>query len=227
MIVKTLVLRIKGGPRALPIFTTLFLLLLLLAQSATSSVITWTVTLPPPTPSPEPQYTDTQKFTSAILNGTNVYRRAHNASALAWNASLASFARSYLSRAVTGSSCNFKHSGGPFGENLAIGYNNATESVEAWGSERKKYNYRRPGYSEDTGHFTQLVWKATKTVGCERKLCGAKGWYVACEYWPPGNVEGAYGVEVDRPKNEARTIHRRPGWSGLLPVGIFLWIHLL
>ncbi|KAK5630426.1 hypothetical protein RRF57_006141 [Xylaria bambusicola] len=180
--------------------------------------ITRTATSTPPAPSAESQFTDTPAFTSAILNSTNVYRKAHNASALTWNATLASFARSYLSKA----SCKFEHSGGPFGENLALGYSNATASVEAWGDEREKYNYGRPGFSEETGHFTQLVWKDTRSVGCERRLCGKKGWYLACEYWPPGNVIGAFGNEVDRPENEAG--QDRPGWFGVLPVGIFLWM---
>lgn len=65
------------------------------------------------------------------------------------------------------------------------------------------YDFRKPtGYTEATGHFTQLVWKATRQMGCARVDCGydpeedddnsdrAKGWYVVCEYDPPGNVVG-------------------------------------
>ena len=70
--------------------------------------------------------------------------------------------------------------GGPNGENLAEGYANATASIEAWGNEREKYNFQDGGFSEDTGHFTQLVWKATTTVGCGRSFCNGKnsvsGW---------------------------------------------------
>ncbi len=59
--------------------------------------------------------------------------------------------------------------------------------------------------SESTGHFTQLVWKATKQVGCARKDCNggqqggsgdAPGWYVACEYYPAGNVIGNFTENV-------------------------------
>ena len=72
--------------------------------------------------------------------------------------------------------------GGPDGENLAAGYPTVTDAVDAWGNERTKYNFNDPGFSEATGHFTQLVWKATRTVGCGRAFCNGKndvpGWYV-------------------------------------------------
>lgn len=57
------------------------------------------------------------------------------------------------------------------------------------------YDFERPGFSETTGHFTQLVWVRTQQVGCAIGVCpngvsvGTVTWrgklYV-CEYWPPG-----------------------------------------
>lgn len=150
-----------------------------------------TITVAPAIPSKEPSYKDDDTFTSAVLNSTNTYRSQHNASDLAWNATLEDFAADYLR-----STCDFEHSGGPYGENLAIGYGNATAAVDAWGDEREDYDFGDQGFSESTGHFTQLVWKDTTDVGCGRRLCGEKGWYLVCEYWPRGNVEGAFDEEV-------------------------------
>lgn len=172
----------------------LFLLHALILFVGLSSAIV-TITVAPPIPSNEPSYSIASTFTSAILNSTNTYRRQYNASSLSWNTTLEKFATSYLQSDTT---CRFAHSGGPYGENLAIGYPNATASVEAWGNEEAKYNFNDPGFSEETGHFTQLVWKTTTTVGCGRKLCGTRGWFVVCEYWPRGNVGGEYAKEVDR-----------------------------
>jgi len=68
-------------------------------------------------------------------------------------------------------------------------------SVDAWGSERTKYNWDSPGFSEATGHFTQVVWKASKSVGCAVTACDGKGspsspgMYVTCEYYPVGNMD--------------------------------------
>ncbi|KAL9047056.1 MAG: hypothetical protein Q9214_000273 [Letrouitia sp. 1 TL-2023] len=89
--------------------------------------------------------------------------------------------------------------GGAFGENLASGYLNVTAGIEGWGNERGKYDFSDPHFSKETGHFTQLVWKATISLGCGRQECGqasgrnqakgtAPGWFLVCEYWPPGNV---------------------------------------
>lgn len=77
--------------------------------------------------------------------------------------------------------------------------------VEAWGDERKLYNFDRPtGFSMSTGHFTQLIWKNTNSVGCGRVDCdnsatdGASGWLVVCEYWPAGNVIGDFKNQVQK-----------------------------
>jgi hypothetical protein len=58
------------------------------------------------------------------------------------------------------------------------------------------YNYSSPGYSGTTGHFTQLVWKATSQIGCAAVTCpdgsiftgyGQNSLYLVCEYYVPGN----------------------------------------
>jgi|SRR5690242_1382593 len=81
------------------------------------------------------QYSDDTDFQRAILNATNLYRRQHNASELSWNTTLAEAAQDWSE------GCEFEHSGGPTGENLAAGYPNATAAVEAWGDEREEYDF--------------------------------------------------------------------------------------
>jgi hypothetical protein len=198
--------------------------LLLFTAPTFAQKTTVIVTAAPTIPSEAPQFTDEDAFTSAVLNSTNFYRAAHNASAVAWNDTLATFAADYLEDDVgSGDDCKFAHSGGPYGENLALGCSNATSCVEAWGEERKKYDYRAGKFSEDTGHFTQLVWKNTTDVGCGKRLCGAKGWYLACEYWPRGNVVGAFKEEVNKPVNAAAR-RSRSNWLVSFMLGVFLWI---
>ncbi|TVY86734.1 Repressed by EFG1 protein, partial [Lachnellula willkommii] len=164
------------------------LLLTTTAQLATAvSTVTLTQSAAPTATSTS--FTSDDTFEKDMLDAHNFYRGEHNASALSWNASSASVGEKWSS------ACNFVHSGGPTGENLAAGYANASASVDAWGLERGKYNWKSPGFSEATGHFTQLVWRNTTSVGCGRTSCGGKngtpGWYVVCEYYPPGNVEGS------------------------------------
>ncbi|KAI0799171.1 CAP domain-containing protein [Xylaria sp. FL0064] len=200
--------------------------------SSSKTTITSTITAAPTTTSPAPpDFADDKTFTSAILNSTNVYRADYNASAVIWNDTLASFASDYLSSDAVGTDCKFAHSGGPYGENLALGFANATASVEAWGDEGRKYHYgKQAGFSEATGHFTQLVWKNTSDVGCGRRLCDGegerKGWYLVCEYWPRGNVIGAFQDQVDKPVNTAARV-APSGGLGFAVFGVLLWMVLL
>ncbi|KAL8395992.1 hypothetical protein RB595_003432 [Gaeumannomyces hyphopodioides] len=157
-----------------------------------------TVTAAPTIPSDAPEYVSRDRFTSAVLNSTNAYRRDHDAANVTWNDTLARFADDYLTKEVT-DKCEFEHSGGPYGENLAIGYPSARSAVEAWGDERERYDFQKADFSEETGHFTQLVWRNTSDVGCGRRLCGTKGWYLVCEYWPRGNVIGEFKDMVAGP----------------------------
>jgi uncharacterized protein YkwD len=151
-----------------------------------------TITASTPRPSDSPELTDRPTFTSAILNSTNHYRQEHNATAVVWNRTLEDFATRYLD-----STCDFEHSGGPYGENLALGCSNATSCVEMWGNERDQYDFRKAEFTMETGHFTQLVWKNTTDVGCGVKNCeGRGGHYIVCEYWPRGNVIGAFSTSV-------------------------------
>jgi hypothetical protein len=41
-----------------------------------------------------------------------------------------------------------------------------------------------------TGHFTQLVWKQTRSLGCGWTKC-SKGNHVVCKYSPAGNFDNA------------------------------------
>jgi len=162
--------------------------LLLYTGSTLASVSTVTVSATAPATPTSTSYTSDSAFQSDMLSATNFYRNEHGVAALTWNATSAKYAANWSSK------CNFEHSGGPTGENLVAGYPNASASVDAWGLEREHYNWDKPGFSEATGHFTQLVWSNTTSVGCGRTSCQGKnktpGWYVVCEYYPPGNVVG-------------------------------------
>ena len=61
----------------------------------------------------------------------------------------------------------------------------------------KLYDYADPGFSGDTGHFTQLVWKSTTKLGCASSQASESGnWYVVCNYEKPGNMLGDFENNV-------------------------------
>lgn len=153
-----------------------------LTDSAPDSTVTAQASTTPVSDS----YTDPATFKDKILNSTNFFRSQHNASALVWNETSAEIGQAWVTQ------CIWRHSGGPTGENLAMGYQNVTAAVDGWGNERANYDWDKPGFGENTGHFTELVWRNTTTVGCAAKDCTGinknQGFLLACEYWPGGNV---------------------------------------
>ncbi|KAI8936149.1 hypothetical protein NX059_007644 [Plenodomus lindquistii] len=162
------------------------------------------------------EYTDDTRFRETVLDVTNTYRKQHNATALEWNSTLADYAADWSE------DCEFKHSGGSYGENLASGYANVTDSIVGWGQEREEYDFEGGEFSTSTGHFTQLVWRNTTQVGCSRTQCNAgqpggegdaPGWYLVCEYSPAGNVISEFvdNVQAALPASEQPAEPNAPG----------------
>lgn len=94
--------------------------------------------------------------------------------------------------------CVFEHSGNGFGENLAFfsGEDSTPATVvAAWAAEAADYDYQANSCAADAqcGHYTQLVWRNTDTVGCGAARCNVGGYdgvFWVCNYNPPGNVVG-------------------------------------
>lgn len=98
-------------------------------------------------------------------------------------------------------------------------------AIDGWGNERAKENFEAGVFSEDTGHFTQLVWKVTRTVGCARKDCQRMGWFLVCEYWPPGNVEGQFKAQVQKQMGQesaANGLWMRLPWKNFILLAVAL-----
>lgn len=122
-----------------------------------------------------------------ILKVHNKLRAKHHAPALKWDDTLATYAQKWSNK------CVFEHSDSPYGENLALGYPTWTSVVNGWYSEVKDYDYSKTGFSMDTGHFTQVVWKSTTKIGCGVKTCNNLGKGVklyTCSYASYGNIIG-------------------------------------
>ncbi|TWU74604.1 hypothetical protein ED733_000997 [Metarhizium rileyi] len=136
-------------------------------------------------------------FQGEMIAAHNFYRGQHDAKPLSWNNNLAIDAQNWAN------TCNWAHDS--TGENLAssTGFSSWGNFVNMWGSERTMYNWASPNFYMNTGHFTQVVWKNTKTVGCGWKKCSggpgkANGFYVVCKYDPAGNVLGQFPQNVAR-----------------------------
>jgi len=156
---------------------------------------------------------DWSKAYTECVNRHNTLRTKHHAGKLTVLSDLAKLAQ------TTANNCKAKgtliHSGTSYngkwmGQNLYLSGTtgtmgpSGTEIANSWYSENVDYNYST-GQSKNgnvVGHFTQLVWKSSKQIGCAL----AKGpwlqynrFYVCCNYFPGGNVQGQYIANVLKP----------------------------
>lgn len=140
-----------------------------------------------PENSPEP----TSTFANTILSSHNQKRSLHHSQMLLWNNSLYEYASNFAEQYDC--SGTLTHSGGIYGENLAIGYT-AEGAVSAWYNEGKTYDYKS---ANTYSHFTQVIWNSTSQLGCAYKYCGPV-WsdYIVCSYYPAGNIVGHNGNNV-------------------------------
>lgn len=156
-------------------------------------------------------------FKTAELKIHNDKRALHGCPPLVLNETLNAAAQAYAQSLAT--SHTFTHSpaarNGLYGENLywawwsssSATYNNGTASTN-WYSEVTNYNFATGQAIDSTkpiGHFTAMVWKATKSVGFGYyRIAETRGTtqgfavYVVANYAPTPNVRGQYLANVPR-----------------------------
>jgi hypothetical protein len=125
--------------------------------------------------------------------------------ALVWDSELAAVAQAY-SEQLANNGCGLTHSGNGYGENLYWQRGLSITSVDvvsSWHEEIECYTYGAfmrgdacnascvaAMRSSGCGHYTQVVWRNTRRLGCGMATCssGAEIW--TCNYDPPGNYLG-------------------------------------
>jgi hypothetical protein len=135
----------------------------------------------------------------ALVDTHNRRRAEHCAPPLAWSAELAQTAQRWA-ESLRDRGCAFEHSGNELGENLAGGTSGTLDGervTEMWYREREHFDFRRGGFSMETGHFTQVVWVGTQRIGCGVAECDGLDLWV-CNYDPAGNIADAYRENVRR-----------------------------
>ncbi len=138
----------------------------------------------------------------------NHWRAAVGVPPLTYSAELATASQKWADHLQRSNHCRMQHSKpeGRYGENLywgsAVEWSNgkrelqqvsSTTVVDDWAGERKDYDYatNRCATGKACGHYTQVVWRTTTTVGCAVAVCEDSREQVwVCRYQPPGNWVG-------------------------------------
>lgn len=142
----------------------------------------------------------------ALVERHNHWRAQVGVPALRWSDELARSSAQWAARLGRGGQCDMTHSGREdVGENLywasplsssdgddTVQDIAASEVVDSWGEESKDYSYARNRCraGQVCGHYTQLVWKDTREVGCARQVCSDRAQVWVCQYRPAGNYVG-------------------------------------
>ncbi|MBF6352904.1 secretion protein [Nocardia flavorosea] len=155
----------------------------------------------------EPNYLCTDAaYRAEMLELHNNFRATHHAPGLQLDEKLNRLAEDWAQRLAA--THTFEHRpDNEFGENLYMMRGNggafagAESAFRAWADEEEAvYDYNKPGFSMETGHFTQVVWKATERLGVARACNPESGeTYVVANYDPAGNYEGRFPENVLRP----------------------------
>ncbi len=142
----------------------------------------------------------TEELNKEFIDEHNQWRKDVGTAPLEWSDELAQYASEWGME--LGKKCDMKHRphSGKWkqihGENIF--WTSAPQVtpkyvVDSWGSEIKYYKKPKPIDDDFVkyGHYTQVVWKDTKKVGCAIIECkGNKGIIVICNYDPSGNWDG-------------------------------------
>jgi pathogenesis-related protein 1 len=126
-----------------------------------------------------------------VIAAHNFYRSRVGSPPLAWSNDLADRAQAWATKLIdTGMFAQRRD--GLFGENLfeiTGGIANPFQIVSAWASEAANYNEATNSCTARCGHYTQVVWRSTKLVGCGVARKATREVWV-CDYAPHGNTIG-------------------------------------
>jgi len=158
---------------------------------------------------------DLAALRSAAVSQHNTYRATHKSPNITLSDSLNSSAQAWAENIASSGQLQHSTNRNNVGENIYVFYTTensidsttlGNKAVSDWYSEVKDYNYASPGFSTNTGHFTQAVWKGSTQLGCgAAQGTATKGgtnynaFYVVCQYAPAGNVEGQFPDNVLQP----------------------------
>uniref|UniRef100_A0A8D0AEU2 SCP domain-containing protein n=1 Tax=Sander lucioperca TaxID=283035 RepID=A0A8D0AEU2_SANLU len=137
-------------------------------------------------------------FQREFLETHNAYRLKHNTPKMTLSSELSASAQKWANHllAIGALQHSKPEDRKNIGENVYNMWSSATlkltgkEAVDSWYSEIKNYNWSRPGFSSNTGHFTQVVWKDSKELGVGMATDGHKV-FVVGQYRPAGNMNMA------------------------------------
>jgi hypothetical protein len=144
---------------------------------------------------------DGSAFARELLAQHNRARDEAGVPRLAWSSKLAGEAQAWAERLAREGRMyhSTNEQSGNAGENLwmgSAGYYGPERMIGAFVDEKRFYRHQpfsgqasTTGNWHDIGHYTQVVWRDTREVGCAIAR-GQRDDFLVCRYWPAGNWMG-------------------------------------
>ena len=151
-----------------------------------------------------------QALQQSMLAAHTPVRISHKLQPLTWSSELAQNAQQWAQH-LAAHGCKMQHRQHAGKARLQVGENiywgspvtwsdgrrevqsiESADVVSAWADEVHDYHYASNTCKagKQCGHYTQVVWRDTKQVGCGMSLCPDQGQIWVCNYDPPGNWVG-------------------------------------
>lgn len=169
------------------------------------------VGVPPVQPHEVIPLTELSIFDLACLKRHNQLRALHHSPPLKMSRKLCQYAQNWADRLAHINLIQHRPDPKRYGENLFWKTSpfmkcGGEEGPNSWYEEIADYDPSWYGGDPPadsfkvSGHFTQLIWKATEYLGVGLAIHG-NSFFVVCNYWPNGNFFTTYGKNVLPPKN--------------------------
>ncbi|KAI4255026.1 MAG: hypothetical protein LQ352_002771 [Teloschistes flavicans] len=155
---------------------------------------------PQPKPKPSHNMSDDQNNALRIHNDARneaTQQSGHARATLVWDDQLANDATAYAQHLASANQ-GLQHSSGDqrpnAGENLYWSKPNGSmaDASQGWVNEKQNYHGEKIGEGDfgSYGHYTQVIWPTTLSLGIGMARADDGGWFIVGRYSPPGNWSG-------------------------------------
>ncbi|GLH15865.1 Venom allergen 5 [Gryllus bimaculatus] len=141
-------------------------------------------------------------FAEDCLAAHNVYRAKHDVPPLKLSKKMCQYSEEWAKRLATTGKLEHRPNN-EFGENLFCVWSSdpnhkvtGREPVDNWYAEIKNHVFGKEPRDLKTGHFTQVVWKDSRTLGVGMARSRGGNTFVVANYDPPGNFIGNFATHV-------------------------------
>ena len=147
------------------------------------------------------------KMYNDALDIHNKYRVQHGSKELTLNLDLCEIAQKYAEKCSETNTidnyCNLYNNNEIIGQNIEVVDNkknelNVSEICKKWYNEKYKYDFTLNKFTTGAKHFTQLIWKDTKSVGFGYSTSDDGKIYFVAYYYPAGNIFNKFAENVKR-----------------------------